>query len=156
MQGSRPKQLARIASDILRKLFPNGEPLSDEGIRRILIARFGTRCWGCGFEPPPGFSELGFAFTTPDERYLELDHIYPKSHWGSRDLHNRALLCTPCNRMKSNFLTLFELQERNRLLGFVKNKPLIDLQQARQWVESFNLYQLSCRRGWTGTIDKNE
>ena len=127
-----------------------GVSLSDQMIRRILIAEFGPRCWGCGFEPPAGFSALGFAFTIPDDRYLELDHIYPDSRGGSGDLHNRALLCTPCNRMKSNSLTLFELQKRNRLLGFVKNEPLIDLLQARQWLEGFKPYQLELfeNQGW--------
>ena len=114
----------------------------------ILIVKFGLRCWGCGFEPPASFITLGFAF--PDDRYLELDHIYPYSRGGSGDLHNRALLCTPCNRVKSNSLTLFQLQERNRLLGLVKNEPLIDLQQARQWVESYKPYQLELfeNQGW--------
>ena len=116
----------------------NKKSLPDRMIRRILIAEFGARCWGCGFVPPTGFSVLGFAFTMPDERYLELDHIYPDSHGGSGDLHNRALLCTPCNRMKSDSLTLFELQERNRWDGFVKQEPLINLQQVHQWLEGFN------------------
>ena len=70
-----------------------------------LIARDGMRCQGCGRE-----------FDSP--RYLELDHKTPRSEGGSNDLENRALLCGPCNRTKSNTLTLTGLRKQNRKNGF--------------------------------------
>ena len=91
----------------------------------IIAERWGTRCWTCGYEPPA-------------LDYLDLDHILPKSDGGSNDLDNRALLCGPCNRDKSNNLTLSALRKQNKR----KNKrwfgkPPIDewlkLDQALEW-----------------------
>lgn len=83
------------ASPVLSPVFlvAREHELSHAEMHEILVQRFGLGCWGCNF-------------TAPDERYLELDHIDPKSSGGSNHLDNRALLCRPCNQKKSNRLTL--------------------------------------------------
>ena len=70
-----------------------------------LIARDGIQCQGCGRE-------------FDSQRYLELDHKTPRSEGGSNDLENRVLLCGPCNRTKSNTLTLTGLRKQNSKDGF--------------------------------------
>ena len=61
-----------------------------------LLARLSDwACWGCGF-----------AVRGPDGEVVEtaahfhLDHIEPKAEGGSNLLHNRAVLCSPCNTEK--------------------------------------------------------
>ncbi|MDE0165817.1 MAG: HNH endonuclease signature motif containing protein [Bryobacterales bacterium] len=53
--------------------------------------------------------------------YLQLDHNIPRSEGGSNNLTNRLLLCGPCNRKKSNTLTLTltGLRRRNQREGFM-------------------------------------
>ena len=68
---------------------------------KILTNQWGTICWGCGFEPPI-------------IEYLELDHIQPQSENGSHELENRAPLCSPCNKRKSDTMTLTGLREKNQ------------------------------------------
>ena len=94
--------------------------LTHKQMKVILVARFGLHCWGCDFE-------------APDQRYLELDHIDPRSGGGSNELDNRALLCTPCNLAKSNKLTLTGLWKQNRKKGYLKTRYPIDLPAARAW-----------------------
>ena len=94
-----------------------------EEMHRILIDQFGLQCWGCDFK-------------APDARYLELDHINPRS--GSKGKHldllnNRALLCRPCNQKKSNRITLVQLRKENEKAGYLKQKHPIDLGEAGQW-----------------------
>ena len=90
----------------------------------ILTAKWGIRCWGCGFEPP-------------DDEYLELDHILPDSEGGSNELENRATLCRPCNKRKSNTMTLTALRRLNRRSKRWYGNPPIDqrinLRLAREW-----------------------
>ena len=66
-------------------------------VRERLIIRDGQRCQGCGWEPHQ-----------PD--YLQVDHNKPKTLKGSDEMDNLALLCDPCNRKKSNKLTIAELR----------------------------------------------
>ncbi|MDD9852981.1 MAG: DNA methyltransferase, partial [Deltaproteobacteria bacterium] len=68
-------------------------PMSRAEMFKALIERNGIICAGCHrrFDDP---------------LYLELDHIRPRADGGSNDLDNRTLLCGPCNRIKSNTLTL--------------------------------------------------
>ena len=66
-------------------------------VRERLIIRDGQRCQGCGWEPHQ-----------PD--YLQIDHNKPKTLKGSDEMDNLALLCDPCNRKKSNKLTIAELR----------------------------------------------
>ena len=72
----------------------------------VLVERDGMRCQGCG----RGFDS---------QRYLELDHKMPRSEGGSNEIENRVLLCGPCNRTKSNTLTLTGLRKQNRKDGFL-------------------------------------
>ena len=92
-------------------------------IHEVLIEQFGPYCWGCNFE-------------APDSRYLELDHINPKSgkdDYGQHHINNRALLCKPCNLEKSNRMTLPELRRINKQKGYMKEGTLIDLRKASEW-----------------------
>ena len=90
----------------------------------ILTAQWGIRCWGCGFEPP-------------SVEFLDLDHILPASEGGSNELENRAPLCGPCNKRKSNTMTLTALRRDNRQAKRWYGHPTIDqridLRTARQW-----------------------
>ena len=70
----------------------------------ILLRQWGEICWGCGFEPP-------------HTDFFDLDHIHPKSEGGQDELDNRAILCGPCNREKSNRLTLTQLRAKNKREG---------------------------------------
>ena len=54
-----------------------------------------------------------------DPRYLDLDHNTPRSDGGLNHISNRLLLCGPCNRAKSNTLTLTGLQRLNRRNGWM-------------------------------------
>lgn len=95
-------------------------------MRAILVKQFGVKCWGCNFMPP-------------DERYLELDHISPKSEYGSNDIDNRALLCTPCNRKKSDKISLSALRKQNERDNQIQPNPPVDLQEARQWTREYQM-----------------
>ncbi len=93
---------------------------SREEMKRMLLDRFGHRCWAC-------------AFNHADSDWYELDHIDPKSQGSSNELSNRAILCIPCNRKKSDTLTLHGVR---RLHGYTARKPHpIDLRLARTWAE---------------------
>ena len=87
--------------------------VSREEMLQILVNQWGLVCWGCGFEPP--FAD-----------YLELDHNTPASSGGSNELPNRAPLCGPCNRRKSNKLTLDGLRAENKRIGRWHGKTKID------------------------------
>ena len=94
----------------------------------ILVEQWGVVCWGCGFEPP-------------DAEHFELDHIDPASQGGSNELDNRCPLCGPCNKRKSNRLTLVALRQLNRRLGkWYGNPPIdrrIDIRLAREWAAQY-------------------
>ena len=95
--------------------------LDHREMKQILINQFLLQCWGCDFN-------------APDERYLELDHIDPRSQGGENHLPNRALLCGPCNKVKGNKLTLTALRRVNQAAGHLKNKRHpIDVKRARDW-----------------------
>ena len=77
--------------------------------RDKLIIRDGQRCQGCGWEPQ-----------WPD--YLQVDHKRPKTLDGKDEMDNYALLCDPCNRKKSNRLTLAELRIAREAEGRIDEK----------------------------------
>ncbi len=52
-----------------------------------------------------------------DPLYLEIDHNMPRSDGGINHIRNRVLLCSPCNRIKSNKLTLSGLRAENKKRG---------------------------------------
>ena len=56
-----------------------------------LLKQEGSKCQGCNRE-------------FDDSRYLELDHNTPRADGGWNHLANRILLCSPCNKLKSNML----------------------------------------------------
>ena len=97
---------------------------------QILTDKFSVVCWGCGFEPP-------------SVDYLDLDHVLPVSEGGSNELHNRAVLCAPCNRRKGNRITLTALRRENSKAGkWYGNIPIdkrIDLRAAREWCQTEEL-----------------
>ena len=64
----------------------------------------GNICQGCGFE-------------FPHDGFIELDHSLPRTDGGSNGIENRVLLCGPCNRHKSNTLTLTGLRAEIKKLG---------------------------------------
>ena len=69
-----------------------------------LLGQHGAKCQGCDrvFDDP---------------RYLDLDHNTPRSDGGINHISNRTLLCGPCNRLKSNTLTLSGLRKQNKKNG---------------------------------------
>ena len=82
---------------VLESPKPNARRISVREAREQLIVRDGQRCQGCGWEPE--YAD-----------YLQVDHKKPKTLKGKDEMENYALLCDPCNRKKSNKLTLRELQ----------------------------------------------
>ena len=103
-------------------------PHTREEMKNILIAEFGAKCWGCGFQP-----------THNDDRYLHLDHINPKSGGGLNTIDNRSILCQPCNSAKSNTMTLVGLRKQNKREKRLKKpeRELIDIPSAVQWTSKF-------------------
>ena len=75
----------------------NARRISVSRLRGELVDRDGLRCQGCGWVPH-------------QVDYLQVDHNQPKSLEGTDEMDNLALLCEPCNRKKSNKLTLHELR----------------------------------------------
>lgn len=70
-----------------------------------LLAQLGPYCQGCGGD----FSESMLE--------LQVDHICPKSNGGTDMYHNLTLLCSFCNQLKGDRLTLTGLQSQNRSSG---------------------------------------
>ena len=80
---------------------PTGPKMSREEMYKYLLAQYGPKCQGCDR-------------TFDDSRYLELDHNTPRSDGGLNHITNRILLCSPCNRAKSNTYTLSGLRKVNK------------------------------------------
>ena len=51
--------------------------------------------------------------------YLEVDHIRPTTDGGGDEIGNLTLLCTPCNRSKSNVYSLSGLRKMNKKHGLM-------------------------------------
>ena len=103
----------KTAAPALRTLMRKASPPSmkrEQMVERLVEAQ-GIMCLGCGR-------------TFDSVRYLELDHVVPRNDGGSNDLENRVLLCGPCNRTKSNALTLSGLRKENRRMGFMGGKDI--------------------------------
>ena len=94
---------------------PRGPRMTIRELRRRLSEDDGPTCQGCGYRPPQDLVE-----------YLEVDHRQPKSRQGRDDIRNRVLLCSPCNGVKGNKLTLAELRlkriEEGRMLNRAWNR----------------------------------
>ena len=83
---------------------PPGPKMSRADMVEFLIEQNGMLCRGCDRE-------------FDDPLYLELDHNTPRSDGGLNHISNRLLLCGPCNRIKSNRLTLSGLRAENQKRG---------------------------------------
>ena len=124
------------AATELPSVFPITEEfqMTRREIHQILIAEFGPYCWGCNFK-------------APDHRYLELDHINPKSgknDYGQHHINNRALLCKPCTLEKGNRMTLPQLRRINKQNGYIKQGTLIDLRKASEWTWEYLVIAPTC------------
>lgn len=85
---------------------PGDKRMSRIEMIEFLLLQKGYKCQGCDRE-------------FDDPRYLELDHNTPRSDGGINHISNRILLCGPCNKVKSNMLTLSGLRKRNKELGYM-------------------------------------
>lgn len=85
---------------------PPGPRMTHAEMKAVLIQNEGLVCRGC-------------LRTFDDDRYLELDHNTPRSDGGLNHISNRLLLCGPCNRAKSNTLTLSGLRKLNQQNGWM-------------------------------------
>ena len=85
---------------------PHGPKMTRDAMYKHLLGQRGTTCQGCDR-------------TFNDPRYLDLDHNTPRSDGGINHISNRVLLCGPCNRLKSNTLTLTGLRRKNKKLGYM-------------------------------------
>ena len=85
---------------------PRGPKMTRAEMYMHLLGQHGAKCQGCDR-------------TFDDPRYLELDHNSPRSDRGINHISNRILLCGPCNRVKSNTLTLTGLRRKNKREGFM-------------------------------------
>ena len=104
----------------LKGVYVTENPHTHKEMKAALVGEFGCRCWGCNYEPP-------------DDRYLHIDHIIPKSGGGTNHISNRAMLCQPCNSKKGNRLTLVELRKRNDKDGHTREGEPVDLKYALSW-----------------------
>ena len=86
------------------QLEPPGPKMTRDEMHATLVAQHGPTCQGCDRQ-------------FDDSRYLELDHKTPRAEGGLNHISNRTLLCGPCNRLKSNTLTLTGLRRKNKKLG---------------------------------------
>ena len=98
-----------VAAPVLKtKKKQSKEPPGPRQTRAEMIATLieenGLVCEGCNRE-------------FDDPLYLELDHNTPRSDGGLNHISNRLLLCGPCNRIKSNTLTLSGLRRENAKRG---------------------------------------
>ena len=114
------------AAPQLDHVYPAAQPsvFTHRQMHTLLLNRFGPYCWGCEFDAT-AYQERG-------GKYLELDHINPRSAGGHDHLDNRALLCGPCNKDKSDKTTLIQLR-RMTMGNAGARKHRIDLQEAIQW-----------------------
>ena len=85
---------------------PPGPKLTRAQMYEYLLEQKGQMCQGCNRK-------------FDDPRYLELDHNTPRSDCGLNHISNRILLCGPCNRLKSNTLTLTGLRCENKKRGYM-------------------------------------
>ena len=80
-----------------RKFKVPASDMPEAEMKRLLADVAGFQCWACGFAPRDIDGQV-----VESTEHFHLDHIEPKSHGGSNYVHNRALLCAPCNLAKSS------------------------------------------------------
>ena len=101
--GETSAPFLRVKKAVLE---PHGPRMSRVEMYDILLSRQGTKCQGCDRK-------------FDDPRYLELDHNTPRADGGINHISNRVLLCSPCNRAKSNVYTLSGLRRINKKKGWM-------------------------------------
>jgi len=78
----------------------------------------GDRAFGAsprnGLVPPWRLGPRAGCGRLLEREFMQLDHIQPKAEGGANHILNRILLCGPCNRIKSNRLTLSGLRAENQ------------------------------------------
>lgn len=73
------------------------------GVRRFGMGGYWYRCANCGgWCGRPGAERANI----PDNLKMEVDHIRPWSQGGSDEIWNLQPMCKPCNRSKSNSMTM--------------------------------------------------
>ncbi len=92
---------------------PRGSKMTRAAMYMYLLDQHGAKCLGCDR-------------TFDDPRYLELDHNTPRSDGGINHISNRVLICGPCNKVKSNTLTLTGLRRKNKKLGYMANQQTVE------------------------------
>ncbi len=102
--GETVTPFLRVKEKVLE---PEGKKMSRNEMIDHLLKQKGAKCQGCNRE-------------FDDPRYLELDHNTPRADGGINHISNRILLCSPCNKLKSNMLTLSGLRRDNKKLGYMK------------------------------------
>ena len=103
--GDTAAPLLKAKSKSKRDETPENEKMPHNAMREILYAEQSGYCAGCNINLPL--------------RYFELDHRRPKSDGGHNGISNRILLCGPCNKKKSNTLTLPGLIAENKKEGLM-------------------------------------
>ncbi len=83
---------------------PPGPKMSRAEMVQFLIEQNDMICQGCDRQ-------------FDDPLYLQLDHKTPRAEGGLNHISNRMLLCGPCNRIKSDKLTLNGLRAENKKRG---------------------------------------
>ena len=83
-----------------------GPVLPRDAMVALLLEQQEGKCAGC---------DRGY----DDPRIWEIDHRIPRSEGGVNHHSNRCLLCPPCNRIKSNTLTLTGLRNYNAKNGLM-------------------------------------
>ena len=89
-----------------RPVEPPGPKLTRDEMIAILLEQQGGICAGCDR-------------AYDDPRIWHLDHKLPRSEGGANHISNRALLCPPCNQVKSDKLTLTGLRALNKKNGWM-------------------------------------
>ena len=93
-----PKKKARKRSPEPGPVLPRAEMVA------LLLEQQEGKCAGCDRK-------------YDDPLIWEIDHRIPRSEGGANHHSNRCLLCPPCNRIKSNTLTLTGLRRHNTKIG---------------------------------------
>ncbi len=98
LRSQRPKEpWQKLTNHIIKRLLAEVQ----KGVNSKVI------CAGCGREL--------------EVEFMHLDHVQPKSESGDNWITNRVLLCGPCNRHKSDRLTIKGLHKENQKIGWLLN-----------------------------------
>lgn len=102
-----------------------------EHLKQRIISKYGSVCWGC---------ETKF-----HERHLQVDHNHiPKSQGGRLIGSNAALLCGPCNMLKSNSLNIIGLRKELKRQGIINlsQKEILNVRKTVRDLTLEEIYQV--------------